>query len=203
MRILFLLPVVLLASACSDTNSETAAKTPAKPVEPVTGQQAFQATFPSARMWATDCQLLQIRSLLLDQIKATDGKAGAWEITYVSVQKGASRPYTWSAVEAEGNIHQGVFGGSEDPWSGNRGGQTPFAPAALKIDTPAALISATSKATAYLQKPGEKPPISYILDLTSRFPNPVWHVFWGATPASAEYTVMVDATTGSVLTVVK
>jgi len=202
MRILFLLPVVLLASACSETNSETAAKTPEKPVEPITGRQAFQATYPSARMWAPDCQPLQIRSLLLDQIKAADGKAGAWEITYVSAQKGTARPYTWSAVEAEGNLHQGVFGGSEDPWSGTRG-QMPFVPAALKIDTPDALISATSNAAAYLKKSGEKPPVSFILDLTARFPNPVWHVFWGATPASAEYTVMVDATTGSVLNVVR
>lgn len=201
MRFLFLLPVVLLVSACSETTTETTAKAPEKPAEPVTGRQAFQSTFPSARMWAADCQPLQVRSLLLDQIKSEGGKAGAWEITYVSAHRAGTRSYTWSAVEAEGNIHKGVFGGPEEPWSG--GQQTPFVPAALKIDTPAALDSATSRATAYFKKPGEKPPVNFMLESSSRFPNPAWRVFWGATPASAEFTVFVDATTGTVLSVVR
>jgi hypothetical protein len=203
MRILSLLPVILLVSACSETNTETTAKAPEKPVEPVTGRQAFQSTYPSARMWASDSQPLQIQSLLLDQIKSKGGKAGAWEITYVSAQRGGSRAYTWSAVEAEGNLHKGVFGRAEEPWNGTRGQQLPFVPAALKIDTPAALETATSKATAYLKKPGEKPPVGFTLEFSSRFPNPTWRVFWGATPASAEFTVFVDATSGDVVSVVR
>ena len=202
MRTLFFLQLVLLLSACSESTTETAAKAPEKPAEPVTGRQAFQSTYPSARMWAADCQPLQIRSLLLDQIKSDAGKAGAWEVTYVSAQKGEVRSYTWSAVEAEGNIHQGVFGGPQDPWNGS-GQQMPFVPAALKIDTPAALESATANAAAYLKKHADKPPVNFILESSSRFPNPAWRVFWGATPASAEFTVFVDATTGAVLNVVR
>jgi hypothetical protein len=203
MRILFLLPVVLLVSACSETPSEPAAKAPEKPSEPITGRQAFQYTYPSARNWASDSQPLQIRSLLLDEIKPDAGKAGAWEITYVSAQKAGARPFTWSAVEAEGNLHKGVFGGPADPWDPAHGPQTPFAAAALKIDTPAALESASAKAAAYLKKSGEKPPVNFLLDLSSRFPDPAWRVFWGANPGSAEFTVFVDATTGTVLSVVR
>ncbi len=203
MRIFLLLPAVLLVCACSETPTETTAKAPEKPVEPITGRQAFQYTYPSARMWAADCQPLQIRSLSLDQIKPDAGKAGAWEITYASAQRASARSYTWSAVEAEGNLHQGVFGGSVDAWDPTRGPQTPFAASALKIDTPAALETASAKAVEYLKKPGVKPPVNFTLELSSRFPDPAWRVFWGANPGSAEYTVFVDATTGAVVSVVR
>jgi hypothetical protein len=79
----------------------------------------------------------------------------------------------------------------------------PFAPSALKIDTPEALATATAKATAYLKKPGTKPPVNYILEMSSRFPDPTWRVFWGAAPASAEFTVFVDASTGAVVSIVR
>jgi hypothetical protein len=203
MRLLLILPAVLFVSACSETNTQATAKAPEKPVEPITGRQAFQATFPSARMWASDCQPLQIRSLLLDQVKSDAGKVGAWEITYVSLQKAAARPFNWSAVDVEPSLHKGVFGGPEDAWSGARAQQMPFFPGALKIDTPEALASASAKAGSYLKKSGVKPPVNYTLELSSRFPNPTWRVFWGAAPASAEFTVFVDATTGMVMSVVR
>lgn len=194
---------MLLVSACSDSSTQTTTKAPEKPVEPITGRHAFQNTYPSARMWSGDSEPLQIRSLLLDQIKSENGKAGAWEITYASAQKASSRAFTWSAVEAEGNLHQGVFGGSQDSWDPTRGPQTPFVAAALKIDTDVALETATMKAADYLKKPGEKPPVNFILEMVPRFPDPAWRVFWGANPGSAEFTVFVDATTGKVLSIVR
>ena len=154
-------------------------------------------------MWSGDSAPLQIRSLMLDEIKSEGGKAGAWEITYASPQKASSRAFTWSAVEAEGNLHKGVFGGSQDAWDPTRGPQAPFEPAALKIDTDVALQTAITKATDYLKKPGEKPPVNFILEVVPRFPGPAWRVFWGANPGSAEFTVFVDATTGKVLSVVR
>jgi hypothetical protein len=203
MRILFLLPVVVLVCSCSESPTETTAKAPEKPLEPITGRQAFQYTYPSARMWAADSQPMQIRSLMVEQVKPDAGKAGAWEITYASAQHAGSRAYTWSAVEAEGNLHQGVFGGSQDAWDPTHGPQSPFAAAALKVDTPEALKTATEKAVQYLKKPGEKPPVNFMLELTSRFPDPAWRVFWGTNPGSAEFTVFVDATTGAVLSIVR
>jgi len=200
---LLLLPAILLVSACSDSPTPTAAKAPEKPVEPITGRHAFQNTYPSARMWSGDSQPMQIRSLMLDEIRSEGGKAGAWEITYASAQKASVRAFTWSAVEAEGNLHQGVFGGSQDAWDPTRGPQTPFVAAALQVDTDAALETASKKAVEYLKKPGTKPPVNFVLEVTPRFPNPAWRVFWGTNPGSAEFTVFVDASTGTVLSVVR
>ena len=67
------------------------------------------------------------------------------------------------------------------------------------VDTPAALEEAESNSKAYLDKPGTKPAVNFLLEFTPRFPNPVWRVMWGETAGSAEYTVFVDADTGKMV----
>jgi hypothetical protein len=198
---ILLTALALLLSACSEAPTETASKTPEPAPQPITGRQAFQRTYPSARIWAADCQPLRVRSMNLDELKSGKGTAGAWEIIYVSAQLGRARTYTWSAVEAEGNLHKGVFPGQQEAWSGPSGQEQPFSAAALMVDTPEALETAVAHSTAYLQKPGVKPPVSYILEFTPRFPDPVWRVLWGTSVSTAQHAVTVDATTGKALAV--
>ena len=198
MKILSLIVLLSLVSACSDTPQETRAKEPPKPPEVITGRQAFQRTFPSARAWAPDARPLLVRSLMIDEAKSGQGKAGAWEVTFVSAERSEARVYTWSSVE-DGNLHQGVFPRQPDPWRGPVGQQQPFDVAALKIDTDAALQTATAASSHYLDKPGAKPQVMYLLEDTPRYPDPVWRVLWGATVGSAEYAVTIDASTGKML----
>lgn len=196
MRIILPVLAALLLAACSETPTETKAKEPEKPSEPITGRQAFQMTYPPARIWAADCQPIRIRSLNLKDPKSGSGRAGAWEIVYVSQTKGKQKSFTWSAIEAEGNLHKGVFGGIEEGWSGPRGQEAPFLAQALKIDTPDALQTAILHSAEYLKKPGDKPQVSYLCELTPRFPDPVWRVMWGDSVSAAEWSIFVDATTG-------
>lgn len=198
---LWLIPLATLALAgCSDSPSaESKAKAPEPPAAPITGRQAFQMTYPQARTWAPDCQPMRIRSYNLPDPKSADGKAGAWEILWVSAAKGRQRVYTWSAVESEGNLHKGVFGGLEDSWRGPQGQEKPFAVAALKIDTPDALKTAVAKSGEYLKKPGTKPAVTFLLEYTPRFPDPVWRVLWGDSVSSAQWSVFVDASMGQFL----
>jgi hypothetical protein len=192
MRICFLLTLLSFVSACSDTPTQPTAKAPPKPPEQITGRQAFQRTFPTARTWAADCQPLRIRSLILDELKAENGKAPAWEVTYTSGQLGRARRYTWSAIEASGNLHEGVFAGPIETWNAS-GQQQPILPSALLIDTTDAFATAVSASADYLQKPGDKPPVTFLLESTARFPDPAWRILWGSSIASAEYSVFVDA----------
>ena len=55
------------------------------------------------------------------------------------------------------------------------------------------------KRQSYLEKPGAKPAINFLVEFTPRFPDPVWRVMWGETAGSAESTVFVDATTGKMV----
>ena len=52
---------------------------------------------------------------------------------------------------------------------------------------------------AYLDKPGTKPPINFMVEFTPRFPEPVFRVMWGETAGSAEYTAIVGASSGQML----
>jgi hypothetical protein len=201
MRVLFVVAACLAVTACSDSSTtETKTKEEPKSLEPITGRQAFQSTYPSARAWAPDCQPFRIRSLNLTGIKPSDGKAGAWEIMYVSESRAAAKAWTWSATEGPGSLHQGVFSATgEQSWRGPTGQERPFPAAALSIDTPEALKTATENSKEYLSKPGEKPPVTFILESTARFGGPVWRVLWGESVSTAQHSVFVNASTGGYL----
>lgn len=193
----------LLFSACSEAPKESKKETaPPPPPEPISGQSAFFKMYTAARGWAQDCEGLQMRSIQLPQVKAEPGKAGAWEATFVSTRLSRARRYTWSAVEAEGNLHKGVFALNDEGWSGPRGATRSFSFQALKIDTTAAFETALKKgkgAAEYVKKnPGKT--VQFLLELTpNRFPDLTWRVIWGESASSSNYSVFVDASTGQYL----
>jgi hypothetical protein len=193
-----LLPLALFLSACSEAPKATETKAPEKTPEPLTGRQAFQMMYPQARAWAADALPLQLRSINLSQVKPEKGKAGGWQVIFASASLAKSRLYTYSAVEAEGNLHQGVFAGIAEDWDATRSASSPFLPAALKIDSDQAYDTAAEKSQAYLKKNPNKP-ISYLLELNKKFPDPSWRVIWGESVNSSDYSVFVDATTGMLL----
>jgi len=100
----------LLLGGCSESPAPVS-KAPEAPPAPITGRQAFQYMYGSSRIWATDSLPLTIRSLSVPGVKPADGKAGAWEVVFVSEMKGLARTYTWSAVETE-NVTREYFRGS-------------------------------------------------------------------------------------------
>jgi len=193
-----LLPLLILLAACSEPPKTEKAKEPEKPPEPVSGRQAFQKMYPSARGWAPDAQPLRLRSIALAQVKPEKGKAGAWEAVFVSPSKGRSRTYTYSAVEAEGNLHQGVFAGLEESYSGPSGGALPFDMVAIRVDSDEAYDNAAKKSADYIKKNPDKP-ISYLLEHLTRFPDVTWRVIWGDSVSTSDYSIFVSASTGAVL----
>jgi len=198
MRILFAAAAAIFLTGCSD-EPPSVKKTAEPPPAPISGRQAFQYVYGSSRIWATDSLPLTLRSLNVAEVKPGAGKAGAWEVVFVSESTGRARTYTWSAVEAEG-LHKGVFPGQQESWRAG-GANQPFSPALLKIDTPDALEAATKAASDYVNKPGKRPPVNYMLEYAAgtRFSNPVWRVLWGGSISSAEYSATVDAATGKVV----
>jgi len=198
MRVFASLGLILLLSSCSETPTETKAKEPEKPPAPITAQQAFRYTYPAARAWAGDSLPLRIRSIHVTDVPAEPGKAGAWEIIYVSQTQQQAKIYTWSAIEASETLHKDVFAGKAQSWSSS-GQEKPFEANAFHIDSPAALETAVTNSKAYLDKPGTKPPTNFMVEFTPRFPEPVFRVMWGETAGSAEYTAIVGASTGQML----
>jgi hypothetical protein len=191
---------LLLLSACSEPPKPAAPKEPEKPAEPLTGRQAFQQMYPSARGWATDAQPLQIQNYNLADVKSSGGKAGAWQVTFVSAAQSKSRLYTWSAVEADGGLHKGVFAGPEQSWSGPSGQNTPFDVVLIHTDSDEAFkIAMAQKEVIDFVKKFPTKPMTFIMEKTHRFPDLYWRVLWGETVGTSEYTVFVDASTGTLL----
>jgi hypothetical protein len=189
-----LLPVLVLLSGCSDAPEK--AKEPEKPLPPLTGRQAFQKMYPMARGWATDASPLRLRIVRLSA-KPEKGKADAWEAVFVSPSLGKSKTFTYSIVEAEGNLHQGVFAGLEEGYT-PQGADSPFPIIAIKTDSDQAYDVAAEKSADYIKKNPDKP-ITYVLEHTRRFPDVTWRVIWGESVSSSDYSVYVDATTGTYL----
>src|SRR5271165_3103866 len=195
-------PALLLIS-CGDS-PKPKAKEADKPPEPITGRQAFQKMFPAARIWARDAKPFQMESYNLTQVQSGKGTAPAWQVVFVSDMLRKSKPYTWSAAEAEGNLHLGTFAGLEDSWGGPSGQSTPFDVNAIRVDSDAAFETAMKQRDAieFVKKyPGK--PIKFVLELTRRFPDLTWRVLWGDSIGTADFSVYVDATTGDFLKVVR
>jgi hypothetical protein len=196
--LLAILAAGLLLAGCSEHSAPPAAakKEEAKP-EPVSGQSALFKMYQVARTWAPDVAVLKLDSVRVDGVPDQPGKSGGWEAVFTSEQRAASHAYTWYAIDQEPTIHKGVFGGSEQSYSGAHE-TTPFLIADVKIDTDAALATAKGKEEAYEKKnPGK--PILFLLEKSSRFAHPAWRVIWGESVSSSGFSVYVDATTGTFL----
>jgi hypothetical protein len=188
---------LLAISGCSEA-PPPAAKKPATPPEPVKGRSALYQMFNSARGWSPDVLVLSLHSIDMPEVKRERGKAAAWEAKFVSQQFGQARPYTYSVIEAEGNLHKGVFAGFQESWSGPRGPVTPFLIAAVKTDSDEVYQTALKKAAEYEKKNPDKP-ISFQLEKTDRFPNPAWRVIWGESAGTSNFSIFIDASTGAYL----
>ncbi len=186
--------------ACSESPKPAEArKEPEKAAEPITARRAFQQMYITARGWAADAQGLRCRNVPLAEVKAAEpGKAGAWECTFVSPSQQKMKTYTYSIVEAAGNLHTGVFGNVPENWGGSRPNAQPWTVAAFKIDSNAAYETALKKSAAYVKKNPDKP-VMFLLEQTSRHPYLTWRVIWGESISTSNYSVYVNASTGDYL----
>jgi hypothetical protein len=186
--------LMALLAGCSEEPGAGPKKT--KAPEPVTGQTALYRMYQVARSWAPDLEVLKLNSIHLTEVAAVRGKAGAWQAIFTSAAKGAARSYTYSVIEGEGTLHEGVFPGPEEPWSGPT--EKPFLIAGVKVDSDAAYKTALKEAGDYDQK-NPKQTISFDLERQERFPNPAWRVIWGESIGTSALSVLVDASTGMYL----
>ena len=148
-----------------------------------------------------DLQPLRLNSINLPEVKKVPGKAAAWQGIFVSAQRQGSRPYTYSVIEAPGNLHKGVFAGNEGGWRGPSGSVKPFPVQALKIDSDAAYETAVKKgkkAAEYIKAHPDMN-IMFLLEQNNKFPDLTWRVIWGESVGTSNYSVFVDATTGEYL----
>ncbi|MGH9632752.1 MAG: hypothetical protein ACRD7E_30990 [Bryobacteraceae bacterium] len=193
-RVVLCAIAAVFLAGCSEAPKESAkTKEPEKPPEPVTGRYAFYQMYGAARLWAPDLQGLRLTSIHLENVESEPGMAGAWEAVFVSPSRQRARRYTYSVIEAYGNLHKGVFAGLEENYVKRQA--APWNIQALKTDSTDAYKAALKKSAEYAKK-NPKSRISFILEQTSRHPYLTWRVIWGASVGTSDYSVYVNASTG-------
>ena len=186
---------LLWMAACSSEPAAPQKKAEQPPAEPMAGLKALRDMYVMGRGWAADIQPVKLMSIMLPEVKAEPGKAAAWQAFFVSASQGKARSYTDSAVESEGNLHQGIFAGLDQSWSGPSGSAKPFLMAAIKIDSDTAYQTALKKGAEYDKKnPGK--PITFLLEANDKYPDPSWRVIWGESAGTSNFSIFVDASTG-------
>ena len=202
MRKLPFLTIAALALFLTGCSEQPSPATPEKKAEekpePITGQSALFKMYQVARSWAPDAAVLKMTSEHLSDVPDQPGKAGAWDATFVSAQRSSARAYTWSAIEIQPSLHKGVFAGAESSYTPGSGPTKNFLIGAVKIDTDAALATAKTKAVDYDKKnPGK--PITFLLEQDPKFANPQWRVIWGESLGISNFSILIDAITGTFL----
>ena len=193
LNLLLACSTVLVLAGCSGPAPEAVTKAPEKPPEPVTGQTALWKMFQVARAWAPDAQILRVATIHLTEVPETPGKAGAWEATFTSAAKGHAKSYTYSVIEGQGTLHQGVFGAPEEDFTPTPDA-TPFAIGAVKTDTDAAFNMALTNGGTDYEKKVPRKTISFLLEKLPKFANPAWRVIWGESAGTSSFSIFVDAT---------
>jgi hypothetical protein len=191
--------LALLLVSCSEQPSGTAGKEDPKSeakAQPVTGQTALFRMYQVARSWASDAEVVNIKSIHLTEVPSVRGAAGAWEALFLSPSKNTQRGYTFSVVESEGNLHQGVFPGAEE--SSSLAASKAFLIGAVKTDSDAAYKTALDHAAEY-NKNNASQTISFELGKQDFSVNPVWRVIWGESAGTSGLSVLVDASGGAYL----
>jgi hypothetical protein len=184
--------------ACFDSSSPSEIKArqekgAKKAAEPVSGQNAYYRMYGLAKGWAPDVQAYQCEPVRMNALPEKDGRFPAWKCSFVSESKRQMKTYSYSVIEGEG-LYKDVFAGHDESYSGPRGQNVPFPILALKIDTDAAIETAKGKSAEYMKKNPDLP-ITPVLEKTKELGNAVWRVYWG-NPATSNYSVLVDASTG-------
>jgi uncharacterized protein YceK len=190
-----LLVSLALLTGCAEVPKKTEIKEPQKAPEAVNGQWAFHRMYVSARAWSPDALGVKMSSVPLEDVKGEPGTSGAWQVTFASPSKQRTKSFTFSAIDAPGNLREGIFGGAEE---GMNARMRPFPMAALKIDSTAAYKTAAEKSVDYLKK-NPKSRVFFLLEMKENSNSLAWRVVFGESIGTSSHSVFVDATSGQYL----
>jgi hypothetical protein len=200
-KLLMVMLVLALMTACSSTPTKTAetTKPQPKPPEILTARSAFQKLYISARSWGQDARPYRLESATNADSNGHDGKSAIWRALFASAMQRGTKPYTWSGSEGS---ERGVNAGIEDSYNPNNASTQAFDLAFLKVDSDKAFEVAQQHGGSKLLEKSPDMPVLYLLEWNRVENMLLWHVFYGSRDA-AKLKVAVNASTGEFLRVEK
>jgi hypothetical protein len=200
-KLLVVMFVLALMTACSSTSTKPAetTKPQPKPPEVLTARSAFQRLYISARSWGQDARPYRVESATNNDSNGRDGKSAIWRAFFASAMQRGTKPYTWSGSEGS---ERGVNPGIEDNYNPSNASTHAFDIAFLKIDSDKAFEVAQQHGGSKVLDKAPDTAVLYILEWNRVENVLLWHVIYGSREAP-KLKVAVDASTGEFLRVEK
>lgn len=181
-----------------DTGGQTSQGKPSgsQATQTVTGREAFQQLYATARLWAADARPYREQSGTLKDASGHDGKAAIWNAGFASPSRRGLKNFSWSGTHDPDAPAFGVSSNVEDTYSPSNSSTLIFDIAFLKTDSDTAFAEAQKHGGDKLLKKDPKTPVSYVLDWQPQANSLYWHVIYGD-PAQPSLRIAVDATKGA------
>ncbi|HEY3972853.1 MAG TPA: hypothetical protein VGM18_07600 [Candidatus Sulfotelmatobacter sp.] len=201
--VLFVMMLLALLTACSDSNPPAETKPEAKGPELLTARSAFQKLYIAARGWQADAKPYRLESVPTSEGNGQDGKWAIWRCSFASAAQRSAKTFTWSGSAADGSPSRGVNPSAEDSYSPTNSSTQVFDISFLKIDSDQAFATAQKHGGEKILEKAPTTPVIYILDWNHNTSELTWHVIYGSRREGAALTVSVNASTGEFIRVEK
>jgi hypothetical protein len=199
LRVVLALVLVSTLVACSSNQPATKSAETAKPakreVQLLTGREAFQKMYVSARGWVGDAKPYSLESVVTSESNGQGGKSAIWRGGFASLSRRGLKAFLWSG-SAQPDATPGVSSGVEDTYNPSNSSTQTFDMGFLKIDSDKAYDVALKHGGEKLIKAKADQPVMYTLDWSPRENILTWHVIFGSDLQDAKLRVAVNASTG-------
>jgi hypothetical protein len=193
----------LAAILMAGCNSEPPQKIQPKPAETITGRNAFQKLYISARGWQADAEPFRLVSQPTSDADGHQGKADVWLGSFGSASLGRMKTFSWSGTSVADAPDRGVTQGGQDTYSAGNSSTHAFNIGFIKVDSDAAFDVAQKHGGDKILEQDPKTPVFYILDWSSATNELIWHIIYGPSRDNAKLAISVNATTGNFMRVEK
>lgn len=198
--------ILLSLIGCSSEPKKTAETKPAeaKPAfQPtfLTGREALQKMYISARAWTGDVKPFNLQSMATKDANGQDGKSGVWSCGFASPSRRGLKAFTWSGIKADDAPEPGVSSRPEDTYNANNTSTQIFEIGFLKVDSDKALEEANKHGGDKLLKKEPDTKVFYLADWNGRENKLTWHILYGPDRDNPKLRIAVDATTGTFIKV--
>ena len=122
---------LVLLNGCSSNqpaNTTPAQPAPKKTSDQLTGREAFQRLYITARSWSPDARPFMLQSGVTKDANGHGGKAAIWRASFASPARRMQEPFQWSGATGPDAPEPGISHGTEDTYAaGNssRGSRAP------------------------------------------------------------------------------
>ena len=199
-RVVFAFVMICALISCSNKTPATKSAEPAKQEkkEPqlLTGREAFQKMYVSARGWVPDAKPYSLESVVNSESNGQGGKAAIWRSGFASLSRRGLKAFLWSGSALPDAPSQGVSSGVEDTYNPSNSSTQTFDFAFLKTDSDKAYDVALKHGGEKLITAKADQPVMYTIDWSPRENVLTWHVIFGTGFQDAKLRVAVNASTG-------